>query len=47
MDNSVYSGHAKSVNRIAYQGYDMKKSKPKYEVTKLNDLGNKIDFLKS
>lgn len=48
MDNSAYSGQSKSTtNRVAYQGYDMKKSKPKYEVTKLNDLGNKIDFLKS
>ena len=47
MDNSAYSGQSKSTNRVSYQGYDMKKSKPKYEVTKLNDLGNKIDFLKS
>ena len=47
MDNSVISGHSKTTNRVNYQGYDMKKSKSKYEVTKLNNLGDKIEFLKS
>ncbi len=32
---------------MGYQGYDMNKLKPKFEIGKLNDLGNKIESLKN
>jgi len=41
-DNSL-SGYGQGKGgRISYKGYDMNKSKGKFEVGKLNDLGNKI-----
>lgn len=42
IDNSFISGQSKSNNKIAYQGYDMKKSKIRNEITNKNDLGNKL-----
>ncbi len=45
-NNSVSSGYVKGM-KVAYQGYDMKKTKNKQDVTKLNDLGHKIEYLKS
>lgn len=46
-DNSIVSYGAGKGARVAYQGYDMNKSKPKFEIGKLNDLGNKIESLKN
>ncbi len=45
-NNSISSGYVKGM-KVAYQGYDMKKTKNKNEVVKLNDLGHKIEYLKS
>ncbi len=46
-DSSIASYNTGKGARISYQGYDMNKSKPKFEIGKMNDLGNKIESLKN